>query len=126
MFKKTNQADKLKKAIKQHYQQETDSEVIQEAGQRCVDAQTTHVYCEFQEQSKEDIVPEDGHGSSAEAEAPDQEEVCIPPVFVNTRRGKANGTKRKISGTEKESNVQGPPGAAEVVHICPSVNLGFL
>lgn len=52
-------------------------------------------------------------------EAPCKEEVFSPRVFVNTRRGKGNGTKRKISEPAKvtEFGTSIPPGAAEVQHI---------
>lgn len=52
-------------------------------------------------------------------DAPCKEEVFSPRVFVNTRRGKGNGTKRKISDAARvtESGRSRPPGAAEVLHI---------
>ena len=45
-----------------------------------------------------------------------KEDVSSPTVFVNTRRGRGNGTKRKIPDAETvtESDVELPPRAAEV------------
>lgn len=47
------------------------------------------------------------------------EELSNPAVFVNTRRGKGNCTKRKISDTATvtECDAQFPPSAAEVLHV---------
>lgn len=75
---------------------------------------------DFQLQDNEAAdVPEDENASSAQksTENSSQEEIFNPPVFVNTRRGKANGTKRKISDTSmaNECNVHGPPASAEVL-----------
>ena len=46
------------------------------------------------------------------------EEISSPTVFVNTRRGRGNGTKRKISDTTTatECDAKLPPNAAEVLH----------
>lgn len=71
----------------------------------------------------QDAVLEDENATKDDAqenkEASCKEEVFIPTVFVNTRRGKGNGTKRKISDTatvtECDANI--PPSAAEVLHI---------
>lgn len=75
---------------------------------------------DFQLQEKEAAdVLEDENASSAQksTETSSKEEIINPPVFVNTRRGKANGTKRKISDTSmaNECNVHGPPASAEVL-----------
>lgn len=43
-----------------------------------------------------------------------KEEVSSPAVFVNTRRGRGNGTKRKISDTAAVTECDAPPSAAEV------------
>ncbi|XP_035529548.1 nucleolar and spindle-associated protein 1 [Morone saxatilis] len=59
------------------------------------------------------VVQQDEHVSQESTQ--ETEEVSSPAVFVNTRRGKGNGTKRKISdtktGTECDSKL--PPSAAE-------------
>lgn len=75
---------------------------------------------DFQLQENEAAdVPEDENASSTQksTETSNEEEIFNPPVFVNTRRGKANGTKRKISDTSmaNECNVHGPPASAEVL-----------
>ena len=60
---------------------------------------------------------EDENASSAQSstESSNQEEIFNPPMFVNTRRGKRIGSKRKISDTAmvNECDVHGP-GSAEV------------
>lgn len=80
-------------------------------------------YGKFQAQEKEAAdVPEDENASNAQAnaETSSKEEIFNPPVFVNTRRGKVNGTKRKISDTSmaNECDVHGPPAYAEVLDVC--------
>lgn len=47
------------------------------------------------------------------------EEISSPTVFVNTRRGRGNGTKRKIPDPEPvtECDAKLPPSTAEVLHI---------
>lgn len=49
-------------------------------------------------------------------------ETSSPTVFVNTRRGRGNGTKRKISdsATVTECEAQLPPSVVEVLHIITS------
>lgn len=58
---------------------------------------------------------ENASGAQTSTETSNKEEIFNPPVFVNTRRGKRTGTKRKISvtATVNECDVQGP-GSAEV------------
>lgn len=53
-----------------------------------------------------------------DTDASRQEAVSSPTVFV-TRRGKRNGSKRKISDPESvtECDAKLPPSAAEVLHI---------
>ncbi|KAK5917303.1 hypothetical protein CgunFtcFv8_012205 [Champsocephalus gunnari] len=90
-------AEKLLKAIKQHYRQEKDKEE------------------EVQEQEKD--VPAAAEEDEAVTQASVQgdeesaceEEVPCPTVFVNTRRGKGNGTKRKLVCEDKS-----PPSDAQV------------
>lgn len=80
-------------------------------------------YGKLQAQEKEAAdVPEDENASNAptNAETYSKEDIFNPPVFVNTRRGKANGTKRKISDTSmaNEWDVHCPPAYAEVLDVC--------
>uniref|UniRef100_A0A3Q0RZ08 Nucleolar and spindle associated protein 1 n=1 Tax=Amphilophus citrinellus TaxID=61819 RepID=A0A3Q0RZ08_AMPCI len=58
---------------------------------------------------------EDGQDSSC------KEEVSNTAGFVNTRRGKRNGTKRKISDTATltKGDAEIPPNAAKVLYITP-------
>ncbi|TWW71722.1 Nucleolar and spindle-associated protein 1 [Takifugu flavidus] len=97
-LKANKKAHELLEAIKQHYQQEAEES-------------------QLQEKEAADVL-EDENASSAQksTETSSKEEIFNPPVFVNTRRGKANGTKRKISDTSmaNECNVHGPPASAEV------------
>ncbi|XP_003962420.3 nucleolar and spindle-associated protein 1 [Takifugu rubripes] len=97
-LKANKKANELLEAIKQHYQQEAEES-------------------QLQEKEAADVL-EDENASSAQksTETSSKEEIFNPPVFVNTRRGKANGTKRKISDTSmaNECNVHGPPASAEV------------
>lgn len=73
----------------------------------------------FQAQERED--------ENASSVQTSEEETFNPPVFVNTRRGKANGTKRKISDTwtANECDVHGPPASAEVLDAFLCINSGF-
>lgn len=47
------------------------------------------------------------------------EDISSPTVFVNTRRGRGNGTKRKIPDPEPvaECDANLPPSTAEVLRI---------
>lgn len=67
------------------------------------------------------VVQEDENATkdSAQENKECKEEVFNPTVFVNTRRGRGNGTKRKISDTATvtEYGASIPPSAAEVLHI---------
>ncbi|XP_062253001.1 nucleolar and spindle-associated protein 1 [Platichthys flesus] len=92
-------ADKLLKLIKQHYQKEKNEEEEQGQGRDATAA------------VEEDVNA--GQGAAQESEdATPHEEVSNTAVFVNTRRGRGNGTKRKISDTEAECD-ESPPTAAE-------------
>lgn len=71
-------------------------------------------YCGvFQGQEKDATAAQENKDACCEEQAPG------PAVFVNTRRGKGNGTKRKLSGTATvtECDAKLPPSAAEVFHI---------
>lgn len=80
------------------------------------------MYGKFQAQEKEAAdVPEDENASSAQTNGEtSSKEIFDPPVFVNTRRGKANSIKRKISDTSmaNECDVHGHPAYAEVLDVC--------
>lgn len=75
--------------------------------------------CRGVSQGQEKDVREDDNAKMENADASFVEEVSSPAVFVNTRRGKGNGTKRKLSDTATgtESDAKLPPRAAEVLHI---------
>ncbi|KAI3367466.1 hypothetical protein L3Q82_026325 [Scortum barcoo] len=87
-------ADKLLKAIKQHYQQENTKNKAGQGQEKDATA------------AQEDPKVKD---------VPTEEQIASTTVFVNTRRGKGNCTKRKISdsaaGTECDAKL--PPSAAE-------------
>ncbi|KAM8914918.1 nucleolar and spindle-associated protein 1 isoform 2-T2 [Spinachia spinachia] len=89
-LKANMKADKLLKAIKQHYHQENPK---QEEGQ----------------------VQENNVPTSQEDASGQEEDVSSPAVFVNTRRGKRNGTKRKICNAATEGGASSPPRATEGV-----------
>ncbi|XP_033966731.1 nucleolar and spindle-associated protein 1 [Pseudochaenichthys georgianus] len=87
-------AEKLLKAIKQHYRQEKDKEEEVQEQEKDVPAAAA----EEDEAVTQDSVQDD-----------EEEEVPCPTVFVNTRRGKGNGTKRKLVCEDKS-----PPSDAQV------------
>ncbi|TKS87078.1 Nucleolar and spindle-associated protein 1 [Collichthys lucidus] len=64
-------------------------------------------------QEKDSVAVREDNNETPDSAQP-HEEVSSPAVFVNTRRGKGNGTKRKISDTATESDGKLPPSAAEV------------
>nr|XP_040054694.1 nucleolar and spindle-associated protein 1 isoform X1 [Gasterosteus aculeatus aculeatus] len=102
-LKANMKADKLLKSIKQHYQRENHK---QEEGQ----VQENNV----------PIVQEDQTASQDRAQANTdasgrEEDVSNPAVFVNTRRGKRNCTKRKICDAATEDDASSPLSAAEGV-----------
>ncbi|KAG7510412.1 nucleolar and spindle-associated protein 1 [Solea senegalensis] len=82
-------ADKLLKLIKRHYQRETNQEEQHEQGQ----------------EKDEAAVQEEGKAEEDSAEENTAEAVPSTAVFVNTRRGRGNGTKRKISDTECDTKL---------------------
>lgn len=95
-------ADKLLKAIKQHYRQEKDKEEEVQEQEKDVPAAV-----EEDEAVTQDSVQD-------EEESACEEEVPCPTVFVNTRRGKGNGTKRKLSDTATVCEDKSPPSDAQV------------
>ncbi|KAK9533997.1 hypothetical protein VZT92_009074 [Zoarces viviparus] len=101
-LKANMKADKLLKAIKQHYKRENDQ---QEEGQ----VQETDVTIVQEDES----VTQDG--AQENKDSSDNEDVFSRAVFVNTRRGKRNGTKRKICdiAAVAESDARLPPSATE-------------
>jgi len=110
-LKANMKADKLLKAIKQHYEQEKKEE---------------------EEQGNEkdaDVMQEDEHVAQDSAQgskdATCKKDVSNPSVFVNTRRGKGNRTKRKISDTATVTECDELPpsteeGEAEVTASSPT------
>lgn len=116
--------DKLLKAIKQHYQQEHHKEeevqvtLANHGGYlpfhtynlAHMVAHSCHVVATFLQVMEDDGGTEEGAEGNTDAAC--EEEIFSPPVFVNTRRGKGNGTKRKISDTATDASI--PPSAAPV------------
>ncbi|KAI4788906.1 hypothetical protein KUCAC02_035557 [Chaenocephalus aceratus] len=90
-------AEKLLKAIKQHYRQEKDKEEEVQEQEKDVPAAA-----EEDEAVTQDSVQDDEESAC-------EEEVPCRTVFVNTRRGKGNGTKRKLVCEDKS-----PPSDAQV------------
>ncbi|XP_044023378.1 nucleolar and spindle-associated protein 1 isoform X1 [Siniperca chuatsi] len=109
-LKANMKADKLLKAIKQHYQQEKNKE---EGGQG---QEKDAAVVQEDENATQDSTQENKDTSC-------KEEVSSPTVFVNTRRGKGNGTKRKISDTASvtECDAKLPPRAAEGDTVAASI-----
>ncbi|KAM6917952.1 nucleolar and spindle-associated protein 1 isoform 2-T2 [Lycodopsis pacificus] len=101
-LKANMKADKLLKAIKQHYKRENNQ---QEEGQ-VQEADVTTV-------QEDESVTQDGAQENKDSSG--NEDVFSRAVFVNTRRGKRNGTKRKICDTAAvtESDARSPPSATE-------------
>lgn len=99
-LKANMKADKLLKLIKQHYEQEKNKEEEEKGND-----------------TSETAVQEDENaGQSSVQENKDttcKEEVSSTDVFVNTRRGKRNGTKRKIEEDTATETDKAPPSAAE-------------
>ncbi|KAM4541751.1 nucleolar and spindle-associated protein 1 [Odontesthes bonariensis] len=92
-LKANMKADKLLKAIKQHYQQAKKEEVGQGQNNNNV-------------QENENMVQE-SHDEAC------KEEASGTAVFVNTRRGRGNGTKRKVSAAVTEYAAQMAPKTTE-------------
>ncbi|XP_036981253.1 nucleolar and spindle-associated protein 1 isoform X1 [Acanthopagrus latus] len=101
-LKANMKADKLLKAIKQHYEQEKNKEEDGQGEEKDATAQ------QKEENSSMDSTQENKDSSC-------DEEFSSPTVFVNTRRGRGNGTKRKIPDPEPvtECDAKLPPSTAE-------------
>lgn len=120
--------DKLLKAIKQHYQQEHNKEeevqviLANDGGYllfrtynlahivHVLFAHSCRVVATFVKVMEDDGGTEEGAEESAAPAC--EEEIFSPAVFVNTRRGRGNGGKRKISDPATDASI--PPSAAPV------------
>lgn len=106
--------DKLLKAIKQHYQQEQNKEEVVQVTLlfhtynpahivHVLFAHSCHVIATFVKVLEDDGGTEEG--AKEDAAPACEEEIFSPAVFVNTRRGKGNGTKRRISDTATDASI---------------------
>ncbi|XP_037342260.2 nucleolar and spindle-associated protein 1 [Pungitius pungitius] len=102
-LKANMKADKLLKAIKQHYHRENHK---QEEGQVQENNVTTD---QEDETASQDSAQADKDASGQEGD------VSSSAVFVNTRRGKRNGTKRKICTAATRADASSPPMATQAV-----------
>ncbi|XP_029982314.1 nucleolar and spindle-associated protein 1 isoform X3 [Sphaeramia orbicularis] len=100
-LKANMKADKLREALKKHYEQQNEKKEEEQGHEE--DAPPV------QENAAQDHTDEHKDASCEEAE------VASTAVFVSTRRGKGNATKRKMSVpvTVTESDVQVAPTAAQ-------------
>ncbi|XP_034053911.1 LOW QUALITY PROTEIN: nucleolar and spindle-associated protein 1 [Gymnodraco acuticeps] len=92
-------AEKLLKAIKQHYRQEKDKEEEVQEQEKDVAAAA-----EEDEAVTQDSVQDDEESAC-------EEEVPCPTVFVNTRRGKGNGNQEKTRVDTDVASSAAPCGA---------------
>lgn len=92
-LKANMKAEKLLKSIKQYYEQK---EVGQEQNKPAAEVQEDRPVIQDSAQERKEASSKEASGTT---------------VFVNTRRGRGNGTKRKISDTTTDAEI--PPSAAE-------------